>query len=631
MEIESRNFIRRVLIIHFGLLLLLLAIVAVAVRVLQTSARTQALDRARQTQELVAQQTATALRSYYESVTSNLDLMKALQMEALPSTRPGVRPPPFVAPTEPNRRRLSERIMRDEDSPLVRFAHAVWSTMESRASILFLLDRSDPMGVVAIFGAEGDSVEPELVIDGARDWLGSVQNATISPFLTFGERRGHLIALPVRGSPRLLLVAVVPIDKVERQLLSEINASRALGGSILDEKGMFVSNMRHGDLVGQVAVVETQDPRIKTAAEKYPRSGVGGTELFDFPTTVGDSNFEPAMITLWPAEVLGKRWWVLIGSDLSEVDRLVNPIFRDAMLWALWVMLTMTAILVSTSVQLIRGRMRVERFKHEVLTREISQAREIQLAWLPDATEVPDGIEIAAINHPAHHISGDFYNWFELPLLTPDAPQKCVLVIGDVTGHGMSAAFLMATTQLLVRNLMSQLRDPGQCLGEVNRQLCTQVFNGQFVTMLILVIEPDTGAIEAANSGHPPPLICAEDECVELHIEPELVLGVELGYVYPTVRAHLPPGASMLLYTDGVTDVINPKGRRYSMESIRDGLHGPITDASSMIARVMAAIDTFRAGAEIPDDITLVAVRTAASDSPKPPEISQVEALPVLR
>ena len=63
-------------------------------------------------------------------------------------------------------------------------------------------------------------------------------------------------------------------------------------------------------------------------------------------------------------------------------------------------------------------------------------------------------------------------------------------MIGDVTGHGMSAAFLMATAQLLVRNTLPQSRDPGRCLEEVNRQLCVQVFNGQFVTMQLLVIDP---------------------------------------------------------------------------------------------------------------------------------------------
>ena len=99
-------------------------------------------------------------------------------------------------------------------------------------------------------------------------------------------------------------------------------------------------------------------------------------------------------------------------------------------------------------------------------------------------------VDLAAANFPANHISGDFYNWFELP------DGRVAVVIGDVTGHGMSAAFLMATTQLLVRTTMQRVTDPAACLEEVNRQLCTLVFNEQFVTLQILVLDPDGGPVE---------------------------------------------------------------------------------------------------------------------------------------
>ena len=70
-----------------------------------------------------------------------------------------------------------------------------------------------------------------------------------------------------------------------------------------------------------------------------------------------------------------------------------------------------------------------------------------------------------------------------------------VVTIGDVTGHGISAAFLMSTTQLMVRTVMMRVGDPGKCLEEVNGHLCVQVFNGQFVTMLICVIDLENDAL----------------------------------------------------------------------------------------------------------------------------------------
>src|SRR5262249_30578646 len=149
---------------------------------------------------------------------------------------------------------------------------------------------------------------------------------------------------------------------------------------------------------------------------------------------------------------------------------------------------------------LIRSRVRLERTRHEILTRELEQARQIQLAWLPDLKSVPSGLEVSAANLPASHISGDFYNWFKLPVPTGATGgrevEKVAIVIGDVTGHGMAAAFLMATTQLLVRMTLSRYQDPGRCLFEVNRQLCTQGFQGQFVTMLVIVLDPAANTLE---------------------------------------------------------------------------------------------------------------------------------------
>src|SRR5262249_15515796 len=149
-----------------------------------------------------------------------------------------------------------------------------------------------------------------------------------------------------------------------------------------------------------------------------------------------------------------------------------------------------TIILVSNSTQAIRGRLRLARVQRETLERELEQARQIQLMWLPEQQQIHVPLDIAAANRPASHVSGDFYNWFEL-----HDGRVCV-VIGDVTGHGLPAAFLMSTTQLLVRTLMTRVADPGAALTEANRLLCTHVFSGQFVTLLVVVVDLKTSSIE---------------------------------------------------------------------------------------------------------------------------------------
>jgi sigma-B regulation protein RsbU (phosphoserine phosphatase) len=263
----------------------------------------------------------------------------------------------------------------------------------------------------------------------------------------------------------------------------------------------------------------------------------------------------------------------------------------------------MTAILLSTAIQLIRTRVRAERERHDLLEKEVRQAREIQLHWLP-RPRANDGIlDIATINQPASRISGDFYNWFEIP------DGRTAVVIGDVTGHGMAAAFLMATTQLLVRNTLPLTQDPGRCLEEINRQLCTQVFNGQFVTIQILVLDPATGRVEIATAGHPGPLFGAGESFKPLKLEPNLVLGVDSTSTYPTEEFHLAPLSTVLLYTDGVVDVESSNGVRFGIDRLRQSLYGQSAGAQHVIRAVLKQIDAFRGKVPLGDDLTMVAVQ----------------------
>src|SRR5581483_1456131 len=183
-----------------------------------------------------------------------------------------------------------------------------------------------------------------------------------------------------------------------------------------------------------------------------------------------------------------------------------------------------------------------------------------------------------------------------------------------------SAAFLMATTQLLVRNNLPRVCDPGFCLEEVNRQLCIQVFHGQFVTMQILVIDPENKQLEIASAGHPPPLMVEDGQVSALGIDPQLVLGVDEATEYPTQRFSLNPGAALLLYTDGVSDVVAPSGQRLTDAGLRGAIPTRLISAQSLLAEVLRNIDSFRLGRDLSDDLTVVALHFQ-------PTSAEVEAL----
>jgi serine phosphatase RsbU (regulator of sigma subunit) len=605
MEYEARKFARRVLLVHMAALLVVLAVVAAAARVVYFNARNQALQQATHTQELLARQTALGIQNYYETVSGVLNLLQP--QEGDPTTQ---RAAQETDRREPDPRQIAarrERLDRGE-GPMARIrsetSKAIWSSIRDPASLLFVVDPADDMRVVETVGSDERDFPPtpQEVVSKKRDWLQTVRTHSVSSFVTFSSGGGaHVVCVPLRGQARLLMVCLVPISALERDVLASVNKSSTTGAMVVDQTGTFVSATVPG-AVGR-NVTQFNEPRLRKLAAEYMTQRRQGTEIFDRAETIGDATLRPGMSTIMPMEVLSQPWFLIVSSDLGAVDQLVRPVFKDLLLWGIFLGVCIFLILFSTSAQLIRSRLRLERMQRDVMAKEMADARQIQLKWLPKEQCKAQGLEIAALNTPATHISGDFYNWFDLP------DGRIVVTIGDVTGHGMAAAFLMASSQLLIRSIMPRVPDPGTCLTEVNQQMCMQTFNGQFVTLLILVLDPCTGTMELATAGHQAPLIGAGGDFAELPVEPDLVLGVERDTTYRTQRFDLPAGAHLVLYTDGAIDAQSPEGTRFSTEGLAASLHGRYESAASVVDAVRSAVDEFRQGRDLADDLTVVAIQ----------------------
>jgi serine phosphatase RsbU (regulator of sigma subunit) len=429
------------------------------------------------------------------------------------------------------------------------------------------------------------------------------------------------------------VVAIVPVNLVKERFFDSLNQQGVVNAALLDDSGTVLVSI-NPKFVGMNVLSQLGDA-VREKMRPLITGEVSGVEVVDQAYQFGGDTMAGRIMAFEPIKQLpGRQWTVLISSPVSQAEMLVRDVFRDAMLWAVFVSLSITGILGSTAFFMIRSRVRYERARHDVLARELSQARQIQLAWLPDGNHVPKGLEVSAANLPASHISGDFYNWFHLPAvsyskLTPEPhdggdgalSSKVAIVIGDVTGHGMAAAFLMATTQMLVRTTLARYQDPGRCLQEVNRQLCTQGFQGQFVTMLVIVLDPETSSIEIATAGHPSPLVERDGKFESLKMEPHLVLGVDATERYTTQGFILEPGASVMLYTDGVVEAVAESGEQYGVERLMRSLSGgegeggvaAALDPQSRIAAVLEDVKRFCRGRELLDDVTMVAVRTTAA------------------
>jgi serine phosphatase RsbU (regulator of sigma subunit) len=582
MELEARRFARKILITHAALLIVLLVIMGIAVRVLYAGARHRAIEQAKQNQEILARQTALSIENYYESVTGVLNLLQ-----------------PTVGKTN--------------ERPVESINAATWGSIRDKSNLLMIINARDNMKVARVIGADDSAPDIAALTDAARGWLSTVTSRAISPYIRLRNAGMHLVAVPLRGQPGMVMVAVVPVSALEHDVLGNVNSSAKTTATLIDDAGTFIAAPVNG-AVGK-NIRDFDDPRMRALAKRYSESQFEGTQVFTNEERIGDVTFKPGISTIKTVKVLDRTWQIVVTSTLEDVDGFVGPIFRDAMIWGTFVMLVLTALTVSTVVQLIRSRARLERMQRDIMAKEMSDAREIQLNWLPKGGCMTDALHIAAMNQPATHISGDFYNWFALD------DGRIVVTIGDVTGHGMSAAFLMATTQLLVRNIMPRVAHAGECLDEINKQLVQQSFNGQFVTLLILVIDPCHGTMEIANAGHLPPLIGQGDHFEQLQLEPQLVLGVNDESAYFAERFDLTPGQSIVLYTDGAIDAQRPDGERFSTEGLAKSLFGKFDNADAIIESLRGAVDEFRQGRDLPDDLTLVAIQL----NPNPATVTKPE------
>jgi serine phosphatase RsbU (regulator of sigma subunit) len=468
------------------------------------------------------------------------------------------------------------------------------------------------MQVLQPIGIKDRRLTHEMIVQKSIDWLRGVDKVQISRFQQYdvdGETIGlNLVCVPVTQKNPRLLVAAVRIDRAKARFTSQINSDNDSTHAMLSDDAGTIMIASNNALVGR-DVTSLKDDKLRHLASEYLGTGKRGVETIDTSYTLADQNFPPALIAIEPLSIAGKKWTFIVNTPLSDIDNVVNRVFKRAVFWAVFVVGSVMAILVSTSVQLIRAKIRMERVRNDLLTRELSRAREIQLAWLPRQGVAIPCLDVAAVNQPASHISGDFYNWFELP------DGRTVVTIGDVTGHGLSAAFLMATTQLLVHTTMLRLEDPGKTLYEVNKQLCVQVFNGQFVTMLICVIDMEAGLLEVATAGHYPPILGKDGEFHSLPVEPQLVLGVEKDVRYPTERFDLPASASLILYTDGVIDAQSPQGKRFDIEQIIESIKGRTDSAQVLLDAIVGRVNHFRQQRKLPDDLTLVCIQTQVETS----------------
>jgi serine phosphatase RsbU (regulator of sigma subunit) len=228
----------------------------------------------------------------------------------------------------------------------------------------------------------------------------------------------------------------------------------------------------------------------------------------------------------------------------------------------------------------------------------------MQRSMLPQSVPELPGLELGdAYESSARvEVGGDVYDFVELP------DGRLAVALGDVTGHGIEAAADMAMAKFVFRSLAREHSEPSDFLQSANEVIVGEIAPGKFITMVYVVISPESGEISVAGAGHPQPRIVRADGQVASLEAHGLVLGIERGQRYDEVHAALAPGDAVVLYTDGVIEA-RGEGELYGMERLDRTLAERVALPPRELAR--AVLDDCRifSQGELADDCAVVVVR----------------------
>jgi serine phosphatase RsbU (regulator of sigma subunit) len=240
------------------------------------------------------------------------------------------------------------------------------------------------------------------------------------------------------------------------------------------------------------------------------------------------------------------------------------------------------------------------------MEQEINIARDIQQALLPkDFREFPH-LSVRGINFPCLSVGGDYFDVFPL------ADSRTAFLIADVSGKGLGAALLTTMLQGAL-SAMTLGTDPATVFNHVNKFLCSHAEIGRYATMFFGILDQE-GHLEFINAGHPSPILLRKGVAEEAFAEGSFPVGLVPEAEYTAVCLKLEPGDTMVLFSDGVTEAMDPAEELYGVPRLRELLNGrlecPLEDLQKC---VLESVETFTRGASQADDLTLLIVRYRAT------------------
>jgi len=282
-----------------------------------------------------------------------------------------------------------------------------------------------------------------------------------------------------------------------------------------------------------------------------------------------------------------------------EKDDVINLFQKDS---------SLALKLLELTIKRYSENLKAETAARERIESELRIAHDIQNSMLPRIfPPFPERKEfdIFATMDPAKEVGGDFYDFFFI-----DNKKLCV-IIGDVSGKGVPAALFMAISKTLFKTQALRGLPPREILTTVNDVLCLDNQMCMFVTVFCLILDTETGEVEYCNGGHNPPLLCTQNGCFEfINVPKGFVVGAMEHLQCEGKRLMLKPNDTIFLYTDGVTEAMNPKKELFSENRLKEGLELVKDNGlQDIVASMRREVSNHAQDEPQSDDITMLLLR----------------------
>jgi serine phosphatase RsbU (regulator of sigma subunit)/pSer/pThr/pTyr-binding forkhead associated (FHA) protein len=350
------------------------------------------------------------------------------------------------------------------------------------------------------------------------------------------------------------------------------------------------TKVHHEDQGDTIRISRTIVSQVMDSREAVLSADAGSDERFEMSQSIADFRIRSVMCAPLVSSdngVLG----VLQVDTLNQRHRF-QPTDLDVL----------ASVAAQAAIAIENAQLHERVVQQRALDRELQLAQQVQQSFLPQSRPQLSGYQFSDFYQPANQIGGDFFDYVQLP------DGRTAVIVADVVGHGIAAALLMAKLSSESRFCLATEQEPSQVVARLNAKLCDDNIDDRFVTMVLAVLHPISHEVTLVNAGHMAPMLCGRPgEVVEVGAEHSgLPLGVMRDIEYKQCHTTLEPGQIMVLFTDGLTEAVNPAGQLYGLERVRQHVANGSDSPEELVQRLVDDVRDFSQQLSPNDDMCVV-------------------------